>query len=187
MSTKKKKFEFEEYGTSIYPDGIDILNRLYDAVGGDGPYIEHLLRNIPGFARLWRPDQGDWFWVAEFMAGEVFKVVILIPWCHDWEGNLKLDKSIALCAAGVPEKDYLNVLQKVIDCFWDKYFVFPRHDHERKLPGEILSRTLDDGRKAVPMWYVDVRASLNPVAGGDMFFSHLAARKWFEDQGYLVL
>lgn len=185
MSTEKKMFE-QGHGTSIYPENVDVLNRLYDVVGGNGFSLKYLLSKLPEFRKLKYPRGYDWFWIAELSVKDG-TVDIFFPMCQDWHADLRLNRSIALFAEGVPEKQYLTIFQKVVDVFWDEYFLRSHHNPKRKLPDEIFSRILADGRKAVPMWYVDVRASLNPVADGDMFLSHLVAKKWFEDQGYVVI
>ena len=188
MSMNKKSFILERCGVSFYPEGVNDLNRLYNIIGGNGSSLVGRFQSSPGFIRVWQPNEGDWFWVVEFSVSNG-KASILFPWCQDWAkmDGVSLDKSIALCTNGASEKQLLDIFQNALDVFWDIYFAHPFHDRTQKLPERIFSRTLKDGRRAVPEWQVDVRANLNPVNGGDMFISHLAARRWFEDQGYVII
>lgn len=186
MTINRKDFS-TQYGDSIYPESIDILNRLYDVGGLNRPFIAHLIKDIPGFINVCGDDQGDWFCVVKFLTKENQELGIFFPWCQNWDGDLRLNKSIALCAPNDARDQYLDILQKVTDCFWDQYFRRSCHNPRRRMPTEIFYRILEDGQKAVPWWYVDVRASMNPVAGGDPFLSHLDAKKWFEDQGLVVM
>jgi hypothetical protein len=188
MSMNKKSFILEECGASFYPEGINDFNRLFNVIHRNGLGLESIFHSSPGFIRVWRPSEGDWFWVVEFSVSNG-KVSILFPWCQDWAeiDGVRLDKSIALCTNGASKKQLIDIFQKALNLFWDIYFAHPFHDCTRKLPEKIFSRTLKDGRRAVPEWQVDVRANLNPVNGGDMFISHLAARRWFEGQGYVII
>ncbi|OGI28550.1 MAG: hypothetical protein A2288_03375 [Candidatus Moranbacteria bacterium RIFOXYA12_FULL_44_15] len=187
MCYYEEALSVEDYGvmSTFYPEDINILNRLYDAVGGSGAYFKQLFPTLPEFVRIWRPiSKEDWFWVAEFRVdGKMIEV--FFPWCQNWHSEIRLDKSIVFCGED-GQKEHLVIFQKIVDIFWEKYFSQSHHDPRRKLPGGIFSRTLNDGRRVVPVWYVDVRAYLNPVHGGDPVLSHVVARDWFEEQGYEV-
>jgi hypothetical protein len=167
-----------------YPDDINILNRLYDVVGACGSELECLFSPLPEFVKIWRPRDGRWFWVAEFSVDEGRIVRVFFPWCQNRSGKIRLDESIVFY--GVQKEKIIVIFEKIVNIFWEKYFLRSYHNPGRKLPNnEIFSRTLSDGRKVVPAWYVDVRAYLNPIENG--FFSHLAAKKWFEEQGYEII
>jgi hypothetical protein len=180
MSSLRKNFSFGEYGEAIYPKDIDVLNRLYDAIS------LHCLKKCQWFTQfLTGLIKGKWYQIAELSINDG-KMLIFFPWRQDWEGDIQLDQSIAVCVANISEEKYLAIFKNVLDIFWEEYFSKPSR-RSNKLPEKIFSRVLDNGKNAVPKWYVNVRAFLHPVPGGDPFLSHLAARKWFEDQGYCII
>jgi hypothetical protein len=178
----------DESSTAFYPEGIDVINRLFDLISGSGEYFKHLFSVLPEFVRIWRPNfaREDWFWVAEFSVAGGGLVEIFFPWCQNRYGNLKLNKSSALRGSAVREEDAFEMFQRVVDIFWDRYFSRSYHNPKRKLPQEIFSRTLNDGRKVVPGWYVDVRAYFHPI-GGDASASYSMAIDWFRQQGYEIV
>jgi len=57
----------------------------------------------------------------------------------------------------------------------------------RDIPSSIHGKKLADGRKVVPKFFVEVRANIHPVNGGDPFLSWLEAEKWFKDHGWEIM
>lgn len=57
----------------------------------------------------------------------------------------------------------------------------------RDIPSSIHGKKLADGRKVVPKFFVEVRANIHPVNGGDPFLSWLEAERWFNNQGWEIM
>jgi hypothetical protein len=77
MSMNKKSFILEECGVSFYPEGVNDLNRLFSIIGANGLSLESIFHSSSGFIRVWRPNEGDWFWVVEFSVSNGKASIIL--------------------------------------------------------------------------------------------------------------
>lgn len=186
MDYRERAFRDWERFPFCPPEETEILNNLYSAMRGlNKASLENLLSGIRGFVEIWRPSGLDWFWVAEFEG----QVQICFPWFKPRSidnPEIKLARSIILCGPSeVNSQRRLLILLDVMDKFWDMFFSKNHHDPGRELPSGIFFRRRG-GVRVVPEWYAKVRAYLNPVEG-DMVHSHFAAKKWFEEQGFVIV
>ena len=185
MNMKKNELSYGNYVISSHVKGIDDLTNVYDALRSfPHTFFSKLLQRIHEFKSIGKPlgTREDWFLVSEFSFDEG-DVAVFFP----WKSNVGEKRSVSVrTELGVKEDHVRYTVKEVLDILWWEYFSRSHHDPRRVLPEKIFGRILKNGDKIVPRWYVDVRAYLYPVAGGDMMASHLAAKEYFNSRGWEV-
>lgn len=171
---------------------IDVLNKLYSIIGTCGGSLEGVGKNIRGFKKISNAKTADnyqWFWAMHFELDNK-KAAVLFPWAMDWSNmnGSGLDRSILIFAENNDREFASFIARQLIDQFWGMYFYDKSLIRLRAdtIPDSVFARKLDDGRKVIPRWYVETRAYLNPVSGGDPLQSWLAAENWFLEQGFEI-
>ncbi len=185
MNMKNEGLLLESFSVSSHVKGMNELSDVYDALSGfPEALFSKLLQRIHEFTCIGRlcGESKNCYLISEFTFLEG-NIVIFFPWKIN--GGEKRLVTVHT-QAGVKEDQIRYIVKEVLDILWWEYFSRSHHDPQRNLPEKIFGRILGNGEKIVPWWYVDVRAYLCPVLGGDMIASHVAAKEYFQSKGWNI-
>lgn len=104
LSRKRVNVALKGWVGPVFPEEIEDLNTLFNAVGAFGKDLEQISLTIKGFVDMDKPiteDGYDWFWGLHFKVGQG-KIAILFPKARDLRGKdgICLDRSITIYHKG---------------------------------------------------------------------------------------